>query len=75
MFRHGGAISSNKETAEKFVESLKTLWLDRNLFPNMYSIVTGKAYSGKKAKKDFKVKPLSVYHSENPKNFRDKMCK
>ena len=33
-------------------KSLKTLWIERDLFTNKYSIVTRQASSGKNAKKD-----------------------
>jgi len=41
VVRHGEAASSNKNAAEKSVEKfIKTLWIERDLFPNKYLIVT-----------------------------------
>jgi hypothetical protein len=48
VVRHGEAASWNKDAAEKFVE---TLWIERDLFLNKYSIVTRQASSGKKCQK------------------------
>ena len=33
MVRHGEAASSNKNAAENFVESLKTLWIKEEFIP------------------------------------------
>ena len=33
MFRHGGAVSSNKETAEKFVEKFKDFVVVQEFIP------------------------------------------
>ena len=48
MVRHGEGASPNKDAAEKFVEKFQDLWIERDLFPNKYSIVTRQTSSGKK---------------------------